>query len=967
MQIVMALGAVVIIGAMIQGTQMVSSRSKKSLVQDRAKLEGFYAGELAAIQTISSARVSKNLNDKRQDITTYSNDYGAVKFGTKGPVGSAVGLDRTAKADTAETFVGHLNKLSSFVLNAPEGRFFCGEADLSFDKSAAATDIDNSGTGDVEVCFSQKICPPTPPAACFDQSPIRELYRALLGREATNAEVQAHVNTIVDGSESIKDIQNTLRLTPEYFNNVPAGPCAYSVADRNAGAAYVEDVIALYRTFYGRLPNMATNEHFAHVRSLMRCPFDSGGTAGLAAALDAVIAAMKSSAEFIDPGGNNSVLHAEAIRELYLKLYGRDPVVSGNGFADTLGPLTAWIGLMTREEAERTFSPGSRFRMVTIDPAYSRAYKTAAPFDLVSGANLLAPDLWAGGGAGVEKPASTAMLASEIESNPVPRPGTGMGMTEGTAVPAAPNPIDGLNGYEAAGGAGGEIMTGLFRTMLGRAPAGPYPRDESNYYQTLMSAPYNAPNTYVVQMLQSSGEFATRGGGCGCTSIPAPLCSFTAPKTTINSGENITLSLHVYANNQIDAGGRLNIGRPAVGWNGISPAGSITSVYWGSNQTVFPGFHTYTVNRTGGAGGTTLSETATVAGPGGSYTCSINIAVASTVSSCTILQSKRGPGPFSRWNFGSPRGDNNDGNRPYSIGGTNNHTQDFYNGWTVWIPGRPPSDYAWGTSYRYGAGYNYVGPGGAAVLGGNYDPCNRNYGVCTGVGSLPATPMPATFVYSGNTYRLMTRPSDGTPQTYLNGGICGSPDCLCYLSGVVSPLVVDFAGNGIQVHPGVSFNLGQGKKNHFWPKHPDDVAFVVLDRNGDGRINDFNELFGSPTVGPNGKKSKNGFEALREYDENHDLSIDRYDAVFSELRLWFDRNRDGKSDPSELETLDQRQLDKIDLYYSDIAEPIDHYGNEIRQTSLVRLTDGSLRRVVDVWLAEGNPNDRAPATKVSRK
>ncbi len=55
-------------------------------------------------------------------------------------------------------------------------------------------------------------------------------------------------------------------------------------------------------------------------------------------------------------------------------------------------------------------------------------------------------------------------------------------------------------------------------------------------------------------------------------------------------------------------------------------------------------------------------------------------------------------------------------------------------------------------------------------------------------------------------------------------------------------------------------------------------GFLALDKNGDGRINDGSELFGT--------KSGDGFYDLAAYDEDHNGWIDENDDIFSKLRIW---------------------------------------------------------------------------------
>ena len=55
-------------------------------------------------------------------------------------------------------------------------------------------------------------------------------------------------------------------------------------------------------------------------------------------------------------------------------------------------------------------------------------------------------------------------------------------------------------------------------------------------------------------------------------------------------------------------------------------------------------------------------------------------------------------------------------------------------------------------------------------------------------------------------------------------------------------------------------------------------GYLALDKNGDGTINDGNELFGP--------KSGNGFADLAEYDEDGDGWIDEDDDIWSKLKVW---------------------------------------------------------------------------------
>ena len=82
-----------------------------------------------------------------------------------------------------------------------------------------------------------------------------------------------------------------------------------------------------------------------------------------------------------------------------------------------------------------------------------------------------------------------------------------------------------------------------------------------------------------------------------------------------------------------------------------------------------------------------------------------------------------------------------------------------------------------------------------------------------------------------------------------------------------------------------------------------DDGFLVVDRNGNGAIDDVTEMFGGP--------GESGFAELAAYDSNADGFITIDDAGFAELAVWRDINFDGQTDIGELKSLSDMGIASI--------------------------------------------------------
>src|SRR5579883_3659702 len=136
-------------------------------------------------------------------------------------------------------------------------------------------------------------------------------------------------------------------------------------------------------------------------------------------------------------------------------------------------------------------------------------------------------------------------------------------------------------------------------------------------------------------------------------------------------------------------------------------------------------------------------------------------------------------------------------------------------------------------------------------------------------------------------------PQGGCPTGYYASNYC------CYNG---TPIVIDAFKEGFHLTSeiaGVNFHIHRNGPLYrvSWTDPQWHNGWLALDRNGNGTIDDFTELFGNLTPQPP-SRTPNGYAALAVFDDpanggNGNGVIDPGDSVYDKLRVWIDANHKG--------------------------------------------------------------------------
>ena len=131
-------------------------------------------------------------------------------------------------------------------------------------------------------------------------------------------------------------------------------------------------------------------------------------------------------------------------------------------------------------------------------------------------------------------------------------------------------------------------------------------------------------------------------------------------------------------------------------------------------------------------------------------------------------------------------------------------------------------------------------------------------------------------------------------------------------NGGVMPIVFDLGGDGLEITGVESSNVvsrlssGQYARTS-WVGPTNGI--LAFDRNGDGEINTLAEI----SFVQDREGAKTDLEGLQAWDTNGDGKLNALDAGWSNLKMWIDRNQNGRSTEQELRTLEEVGIIEIDL------------------------------------------------------
>lgn len=163
---------------------------------------------------------------------------------------------------------------------------------------------------------------------------------------------------------------------------------------------------------------------------------------------------------------------------------------------------------------------------------------------------------------------------------------------------------------------------------------------------------------------------------------------------------------------------------------------------------------------------------------------------------------------------------------------------------------------------------------------------------------------------------------------------------------LTDPLVINLNSNPVSLDDDATFNFdidGDGNVEEVSMLNAGS-GFLALDKDGNGTIDNGNELFGA--------KTGNGFSELAEYDEDGNGFIDENDSVYSKLKVWV-KDSSGNDKLMDLKSADVGAIylgsARTEFSLTDLAT--NDLNGMVRRTGMFLHEDGTAGTMQQIDLA----------------
>ncbi len=204
------------------------------------------------------------------------------------------------------------------------------------------------------------------------------------------------------------------------------------------------------------------------------------------------------------------------------------------------------------------------------------------------------------------------------------------------------------------------------------------------------------------------------------------------------------------------------------------------------------------------------------------------------------------------------------------------------------------------------------------------------------------------FSFNVGSYAIRRFSTEGN-NVYINAsfpslekGFCGT---------YVSPLMIFDSEQRPRFNNTSAFNLYKEQTRPvYWPEKNSPGYFLIHDPLNKNFVTDGMQMFGDTD------EFENGFEKIKSFDLDKNNRINAKDKIFSELKLWNDKNGDGISQKTEIYPLSHLNITEIDLNYKNVKE---HFGIQAyakQKSTFIFTKNGKFQtgEIADIWFNSPN-------------